>query len=395
MRYSVSDFLNTYRESLRCIAGAGGFARAVNEIVLLDYELVPGLKNAYQRKNFSTDQLVLTSFLYARDNPHLITEAIKYLVAQGTSGLAIRNVFHLPIPEQAIRYANVRNFPLFLVTDDSLYFDRIVYEVNRRADELASADYARRILDAMLAHRDDPGEVSRLAIELNPSFKSVFVVLHLRLSDMSTPHELSSLEHAWRASDLAACENVFARYEGGIIVIMSADTDERLEERRILDDLETSPLSSALADGLEGMGVSMRHYGLESLGAAVKEALQASRISEHGGGAACLYGKLGMLRAVLPFAGDARLMQFSSEILDPIREHDSEHGTSLEETLRCFVAHGRSVEVASRHLGQHANTVRYRLERIAKLTGLDFRHPDDADQLAMACRISLVNELFA
>ena len=82
MRYTISDFQNSYAGRVRCIAGAGGLSRPISEVALLDYELVPGLKNTYQRVNFYENQLVLTSFLYARESPHLITEAVKYLIAQ-------------------------------------------------------------------------------------------------------------------------------------------------------------------------------------------------------------------------------------------------------------------------------------------------------------------------
>ena len=120
MLYTISDFSREYEGSVRLIAGSDGVSRAVG---ILDYELMPGLKNKYQRVNFSPDEIVLSTFLYAKDDPYLITEAVKYLVAKGTSGLIIKNVLHIPIPDQAIRYANARHYPVFLTTDDSLFFD--------------------------------------------------------------------------------------------------------------------------------------------------------------------------------------------------------------------------------------------------------------------------------
>ena len=151
MLYTISNFSREYEGSVRLIAGSDGVSRAVSGVGILDYELMPGLKNKYQRANFSSDEIVLSTFLYAKDDPYLITEAVKYLVAKGTSGLIIKNVLHIPIPDQAIRYANARHYPVFLTTDDSLFFDSVIYEVKRHIEQLASIDFAQREIDALLS----------------------------------------------------------------------------------------------------------------------------------------------------------------------------------------------------------------------------------------------------
>src|SRR5674476_1413696 len=49
----------------------------------------------------------------------------------------------------------------------------------------------------------------------------------------------------------------------------------------------------------------------------------------------------------------------------------SEAGGALLETLWGYLEHGRSLEAAARVLYVHPNTVRYRLRKIAELTGWD------------------------
>lgn len=76
MLYTISDFSREYEGSVRLITGSDGVSRAVSGVGILDYELMPGLKNKYQRVNFSPDEIVLSTFLYAKDDPYLITEAV-------------------------------------------------------------------------------------------------------------------------------------------------------------------------------------------------------------------------------------------------------------------------------------------------------------------------------
>lgn len=394
MLYTVSDLFNSHADSLRLIAGGGGLARSISEVSILDYELIPELRNKYQRANFKENELVLSTFLYAQDNPYLITDAVKYLVSKGTSGLVIKNVLHLPIPEQAIRYANVRNYPIFLVTSGGLFFDSIIYTVDRRIDELSSSSFAQSTIDALLRDADDPDAVRRHALMLNPSFKDAFVVLYAELDAPLTLDEFQRLEHEYRNQGLAACEHMLACYDSGVIGVASADPEYPLDPSEVERRYRAAAIFERCSIAPAGIGLSTRRFALEEFAQSVTEAMQAARFSHHRGGAAVQYERLGIFQALLPFVGTAPIRQFAARILDPLCEHDSEHGSSLEETLRCFVACGRSVAEAARTLGQHTNTVRYRLEKIAALTGLDYRRADDSDQLALACRIALMDELF-
>ncbi|MFF7973028.1 helix-turn-helix domain-containing protein [Streptomyces sp. NPDC007905] len=55
---------------------------------------------------------------------------------------------------------------------------------------------------------------------------------------------------------------------------------------------------------------------------------------------------------------------------------DAEQGGSLVETLRAYLDHFGDVSAAARRLSLHPNTLRYRLGRIAKVSGLDLDSPD-------------------
>ncbi|MGA5204481.1 helix-turn-helix domain-containing protein [Streptomyces variegatus] len=60
-----------------------------------------------------------------------------------------------------------------------------------------------------------------------------------------------------------------------------------------------------------------------------------------------------------------------------LREFDAEHsGSCLVETLRAYLDHFGDVSAASRALGVHSNSLRYRLRRITQVSGLDLESPD-------------------
>ena len=346
MLYTISDFSREYEGSVRLIAGSDGVSRAVSGVGILDYELMPGLKNKYQRVNFSSDEIILSTFLYAKDDPYLITEAVKYLVAKGTSGLIIKNVLHIPIPDQAIRYANARHYPVFLTTDDSLFFDSVIYEVKRHIEQLTSIDFAQREIDAL---RTDvsPESICRRIRGLNPSFLDEAVALFASFAEPLDPRTFLQIERLCAKSTLAGCHNMLAPYDGGLLFVATSDSEQTLDVERIMQAL-TEPVR---------------------------------------------YTQLGILRTVMPFAETPEMRSFSEAILSPIREHDSEHGSELESTLAAFIENGRRIEQTAKQTGQHPNTIRYRLDKVTVLTGLSYKCAPEMEQLSLAYAIERARSL--
>lgn len=73
-----------------------------------------------------------------------------------------------------------------------------------------------------------------------------------------------------------------------------------------------------------------------------------------------------------------------SEVMRPL----ADAGPTLTETLDAFLESGGAIEACARRLFVHPNTVRYRLRRIAEITGRDPAVPRDAYVLRVAVSVS-------
>ena len=71
-------------------------------------------------------------------------------------------------------------------------------------------------------------------------------------------------------------------------------------------------------------------------------------------------------------------------MLEPLERADAEHGSQLIETLDAVLGYSGAIGEVAAKLGTHRNTVRYRIEQIQRLTGLDPRSTPDAVQLTLA-----------
>jgi sugar diacid utilization regulator/GAF domain-containing protein len=81
------------------------------------------------------------------------------------------------------------------------------------------------------------------------------------------------------------------------------------------------------------------------------------------------------------------LVVFATDRLGPLREHDVQHGGNLVGCLRAYLAAGGELKATARELYLHRNSVRYKLRRIAEITGLDLHDPEVRFQLQLALRI--------
>ena len=84
---------------------------------------------------------------------------------------------------------------------------------------------------------------------------------------------------------------------------------------------------------------------------------------------------------------------FRRSILEPLAEYDLENKAHLQETLEAYCENGFRFSDAAAALSQHENTVRYRMEKIAEVTGLHYKSPQELQQLDLAYRIQLCQEI--
>ena len=93
-------------------------------------------------------------------------------------------------------------------------------------------------------------------------------------------------------------------------------------------------------------------------------------------------GLTGLLAAVT----DERLVDYSRRHLGPLIKHDTTRKGNLVATLRAYLETGEQQQAAQR-LRVHPNTLRYRLDRIREISGLDLEDPETRLNLAVALRV--------
>ncbi len=139
-------------------------------------------------------------------------------------------------------------------------------------------------------------------------------------------------------------------------------------------------------------GVSREDPDPAALPRSFEEARVAASASRRlGGDGVCLYEQLGIVRLLLGSGRDPDLQQFVDDVTGPLLEYDRDNAGSLLTTLRAFFDADCSQRVAAERLFIHHKTMRYRMEKIRQLTGLDLAHHEDRMRADFALRLLQVS----
>jgi GAF domain-containing protein len=208
--------------------------------------------------------------------------------------------------------------------------------------------------------------------------------------DLTRPHVFL---HAVRApsadEDAPAWPAVASRFEGRL---------RRLYPRAFFDSRHDcvraiAPLPTAAASALERLrqaceelartegvvvGLSDVDRGAASARRRMREAADAARIGRSlvTEGGAVSYEGLGAYKYLVHVELDDAPQDRYRHSVEELIEYDRRRGARLVETLERFLADRGSVAASARALYIHPNTVRQRLERIERVTGLDLGKED-------------------
>jgi len=154
--------------------------------------------------------------------------------------------------------------------------------------------------------------------------------------------------------------------------------DARAEGERV-----RAGVASELGDPHTTAGVAGPKHGTSGAHYAVVQAEHALALGRalHGEGRTTHWDELGPYCFVLNQPVD-EIRAFAERILGPLVTDDTH--AELVDTLEAYLRTHGNLNAVARQLYLHRNTVRYRLHRIAKLTGADLDNPDTRLALQLA-----------
>jgi DNA-binding PucR family transcriptional regulator len=127
------------------------------------------------------------------------------------------------------------------------------------------------------------------------------------------------------------------------------------------------------------------------------EAFLAANVAVAEGTEVLAFEETGAYRLLLPAMVEdpEELRRFHHETVAPLVAYDEQYETELVRTLESFLDADGNVAQTAQRLYTHRHTVRYRLERVRELTGLDVSSTDGRERLSLGLKAMRVLGILA
>lgn len=391
MKVTVEDICNFPEfTNLKLIAGKEGINNVVEKCGILDYEFVDGVREKWYSTNFRQNHMiVVTSFLYAKDNEYLIMDAVKNLASRKCSGLIIKNIFHLPIHENVIRYADTMKFPLILVEGSNIHYEDLIVLISERVKQYESLHFRESKVDEIFRNGSNTEVCEKIAYEINPTFQTDMVAMFFQPTGEFTTNDYLEVERKIMDSNLLFASDSTFYYKGGFFIIHSKEMFDTVDAEKLCE-----PILEIFKDYDKKfrIGISGVHHLLWQIKNCLEESRYAARLKTCEDTGHTLYENLGIYKVILPYCDSSVMRDFSMEYIKPLEDYDLETKGNLLETAIGYVLNDGDIQKTADSMLQHKNTIRYRLKNISNILGMNIFETTNYEILSFAIRIYICND---
>ena len=261
-----------------------------------------------------------------------------------------------------------------------------------RASEQALTGFLRAVMARELHARDDIlARAGELGIELADGACVVVARAHSHVptEDGWRQRVLAVADRGTRAVASRAVAALAERDDrpGAEVIVLLPGADDGLAARTA--DALARELQTALPGHTFAIGRSRVASDPNDLHRAASEALLAANVAEGDADRPVLaFEETGAYRLLLSAMSEdpGELQRFYAETVEPLVAYDDQYETDLLQTVEAFLDADGNVAGTAQRLFTHRHTIRYRLERVRELTGLDVGSTDGREKLSLGLK---------
>lgn len=373
------------------IAGYRGLDREIQRASILDYEYEKSLSDKPIQTYFEKEDFVISSLIYAKDDPSLILESVKGLVSDGVSGLAVKNIYYDVLPEEVIKYANQMDFPIFIFDKKGSYYEDIVTEIYDKNKEKNSISYQEAKIGILLKEDMDKSSVKNMAKDFNISFKENMFSICLKPKKYIDENSLTNIINILNR-DLGA-SHVAYRYHGIIFIICTYEDSHKENKSTEFSRLVRLMIYSLFLDLNDYyIGISNFHKYIDELNFALKESMYAMRVASIEGENIKYYYEIGVYKLLMPSYSEGYMINFYSDTIGKIKQYDQKYNSELLQTAIVYVKLGGNIKNTAKSINLHENTVRYRINKIKEIFNTTNSEFEFYEELALGIKLHLIHQ---
>ncbi|MBI3240789.1 MAG: helix-turn-helix domain-containing protein [Chloroflexi bacterium] len=243
-------------------------------------------------------------------------------------------------------------------------------------------------IDAVLAGTISKQEIKRWAERIGHDITAPHAAVIFAWPEIPNPPTIRRLETIVNGElGLGRVETLARVGENEASVFVALGVDGSLKQARALAQAVCDQASKEYPKikllcglGRPAATISDWHTSYKEAG----QALAAARRISDGG--PLYFGDLSVHRLLFQLEGHPELAAFCNETLGALIEYDTAHHSNLLQTLSAYFVHHGNLSQTAEALYIHRNTLQYRMDRIAEISGFDLDNPETRLSVQLALK---------
>lgn len=343
-------------EKARVAAGKDHLNHTVNRVSVFD---CPVKDTLLDNNIIETGDLFLSTLEQFVSHPDCFMDFITLLIEAKSSGLFIVGENTQLITPEIAGLCEMKGFPV-VVLDKNIPYAAIMDAINK----LTTQEYRHMLnglkLNSLRNNHLSKKEKVHILNTINPQTASFIQLFILSGEEQSflTQNELSSIF-------LSRNTDIYIFHDNLHYFIFSDETEHQL-------DTKTRTNTQYLLQFFRhyNAGISMIHKKEE-----IDQSLNEARLSHNASFAlnepVLEYDSGSLLQLITLLEDKEELFMYRNTLLQKINAIDSENDMVLFETLKEFVRCRGSYQTVAHNMNQHENTIRYRINKIRQVLGME------------------------
>ena len=366
-------------KSLNLIAGEGGTNRYVASLGIADYEF-SSFSQEEDKAVFEQDMIILSTLLFAKENPRLILSTVEYLHEIGAAAFVCKTTLFPELPREVIDFSNQNNFPVIQYGPE-LYMESVIFEI---LDAIRAEDdnfFSEANISSMIRNELSKPQVYTLSKNISLSFKKYAMAIYLKSESETFRINLERYTRVFYLNRSLINKALLYKYKDGLFAILTARQDSEKTFEIILEEL-----LEFLTPTKEGLfiGCSRIHEAYENLDQCIRESYYTYIASAAEQREFHNYDSIGSYQILTPLMESAVMKEFMTSHMQPILKK-----TDFYETMRQLVLNEGDIFRTAASLNCHHNTIRYRISKAKQ-----FLHCEEMSDQDFYADISLAVRLY-
>ncbi|MEG1222029.1 MAG: helix-turn-helix domain-containing protein [Anaerovoracaceae bacterium] len=373
-------------KEFRLVTNKSGLSNQVLNSGIFEWEQAKDIK-----EGFGAGDFIMTTLSPYRNNQPQAEFFLKLLMDTKPAAIAIKEIYYDHISDELIDYANLRRIPIFFFRE--VFFDDIVFTIKSSLTPSNINTSAIQTIRKILYEDMTPYAIEASARSINRFFSDRHMCALLmphNHGDDSLITSLTGYTKDPRFEYNSTEESAFSIHKFSTIVgIIFTTKNPNLNIKQHLSDLINS---LPIKKGTYHIGYSQICNSLSKLNFTYKEAMYSSVEALYHNLEEISFDNIGLTQFLCPLRNDYWVKNYFDTKYAILEDNDKANNGHLIETAFAFIQNQCNYNKTGEALFQHSNTIRYRINKVHSLLGLD-NTLDPNGQLALIMKQHKINSI--